>query len=125
MLKLRDRYHRRSLILCALIATAFIANRKVALLVSYALVIGGNSQVSHETFRPSGNEGAEAFPMGCKSLRVTADYSKLKLVFSPSFAGTSMGPIRSHRSWVAENILGHAQFEPQDRPSFDLSILRI
>jgi len=125
MLKLRDRYHRRFLVLCALIAVAFIANRKVALLMSYAFVIGGNAQASHETFRPVGHEGVEAFPMGCKSLRVTADYSKLKLAFNPSFAGTLPDPSRSHRPWMLENILGHGSVVPRYRLSSELSILRI
>jgi hypothetical protein len=79
MLKLLHCFHGRFLVWMVLVAASFIASRKVAVLVSYATIIDGSSRSAQDTLLPFNTEGAEAFPMGCKSLRVTSDISKLAL----------------------------------------------
>jgi hypothetical protein len=54
-----------------LIAVSFIAGRKVAVLVSYATIIGGSTHSAGDSLLPFQEAGAESFPRGCKSLCVT------------------------------------------------------
>jgi|SRR6185295_3747485 len=97
MLKMLRRIHGRLLVLIVISAVLFIAGRKVMFIAYTSTAVQAIEATDDVSSGPQTDE-IWSLPFFCKALRVTADYSKLKMEWNAFFSfklGSSLDSLPS------------------------------